>query len=299
MTNNIITVPVSQCTQYQHYVRPFTNEDRLHSLTHALTNKLYVEPAIGFYDNNEFVIISNWDVIHVARQLKIETVSIILGTFTDRERLHYSIFEASNKLSLNWFRKALAVTGAQKGMKLNNTRMAKITPLSRSMISRYNLIEQRLHPTLYSVANAGKLTYDAARLLITLQSTEQSTYLSTYQHNYSAASVKEYIDILRPSHSRDQSNNPPATIQKSNETLRAEETLSETLGHPIELDLNGDQTKGGVMGISFFNKDELMSIIESLQDCSASSLAGSIAIEFKDNNDFLDVTDAFFPKDEF
>jgi len=258
MIESEIYVPVEKCTQSPLMISPFSTDRRLEELRATLKQKGTFDRPRCTWSGNEFIVLTNWDVVWYLKSQRVEKIKVLLGEYTEEEQVRLTIFEQYKQLDLNWIALARAIAKAKGVLNKTDEFFAKASGFDRSRITRLVQTANKLSPSLQKMADLDRLAYSTARELSRLKVSRQEELAAHI--NTRNLSSNEILEIAFPKPVSPSEPKTDLPVKKDRDTLRLEIDISERVGYPVAIHPNTQQ-----IDFQFFSFNDLVHIANNIK----------------------------------
>ena len=240
------------------------NEDALVELADSIKKYGIIEPLVVTKKGKMYEIIAGERRWRAARLAGLKEVPVIIGDYTDKERMEVALIENLQREDLNPIEEALAYQSLIEEYQLKQDEVAERVSKSRSTITNslrlLNLSEKVRQMVVDDMISTG---HARALLAISDPDVQYETALTVFDEGLSVRDtehmVKSVNNILKESDEK--KDNKSENL--SNEALKAvisqlEENLKTTLGSKVSIKSKG---KKGKIEIEYVSSEDLERII--------------------------------------
>ena len=240
------------------------NEDALVELADSIKKYGIIEPLVVTKKGKMYEIIAGERRWRAARLAGLKEVPVIIGDYTDKERMEVALIENLQREDLNPIEEALAYQSLIEEYQLKQDEVAERVSKSRSTITNslrlLNLSEKVRQMVVDDMISTG---HARALLAISDPDVQYETALTVFDEGLSVRDtehmVKSVNNILKESDEKKDNKSEDL----SNEALKAvisqlEENLKTTLGSKVSIKSKG---KKGKIEIEYVSSEDLERII--------------------------------------
>ncbi|MCR5106297.1 MAG: ParB/RepB/Spo0J family partition protein [Eubacterium sp.] len=240
------------------------NEDALVELADSIKKYGIIEPLVVTKKGKMYEIIAGERRWRAARLAGLKEVPVIIGNYTDKERMEVALIENLQREDLNPIEEALAYQSLIEEYQLKQDEVAERVSKSRSTITNslrlLNLSEKVRQMVVDDMISTG---HARALLAISDPDVQYETALTVFDEGLSVRDtehmVKSVNNILKESDEKKDNKSEDL----SNEALKAvisqlEENLKTTLGSKVSIKSKG---KKGKIEIEYVSSEDLERII--------------------------------------
>ena len=240
------------------------NEDALVELADSIKKYGIIEPLVVTKKGKMYEIIAGERRWRAARLAGLKEVPVIIGDYTDKERMEVALIENLQREDLNPIEEALAYQSLIEEYQLKQDEVAERVSKSRSTITNslrlLNLSEKVRQMVVDDMISTG---HARALLAISDPDVQYETALTVFDEGLSVRDTEQMVKSVNNILKESDEKKDNKSEDLSNEALKAvisqlEENLKTTLGSKVSIKSKG---KKGKIEIEYVSSEDLERII--------------------------------------
>ena len=235
------------------------DKEKLEELAQSIAEQGILQPIVTQEKNGRYSIVAGERRFRAAKLAGLKKVPIIIGEFTEKERLELALLENIQREDLNAMEQAKALNQLAERYKLTQEEIAQRMGKSRSAIA--NLMRLMSLPVpVQAMVRDGRLSYGHARCLLGLNGKE-AICAAANEIIAKELSVRQTEQLVKKSQSAPKKKKAKPQASVPVEISSAQDDLSEVLETKVKI--HGDFDSGKIV-IEYYNKEHLEQIYDYL-----------------------------------
>jgi ParB family transcriptional regulator, chromosome partitioning protein len=252
-------VPVNAISPNPEQPRRSIDADELRQLSASIATHGLLQPVIVVESGTGYVLVAGERRWRAVTALGHETISAVVRTANEQERLELALVENIQRSDLNALDEARAYRHLIEEFGLTQERVAERVGRSRPTVANTLRILETA-PSVQQAVAEGNISGGHARALASLASqTEQEVVLATVVAR--ALSVRQTEDLVQASRNGSEAGRPAGLRVNDPDIQHMEAQLRDVLGTKVTI---APGRKGGRITISWYDDDDLGRLVDRL-----------------------------------
>lgn len=238
------------------------DEDALLELAESIKSFGLLQPILVQDRESYYEIVAGERRWRACKIAGLKEIPVIIGSFTEQEKLEISIIENIQREDFNPIEEAMAYKRLLEEFNLTQDEVAEKVSKNRTTITN-SLRLLKLCDDVRQMVIEGKLSTGHARAILPIEDAEKQTELAEkiFDEKMSVRDVEKYIKNM---------NKPEKGKKQTNESLQLiysniSDELKQIFGTKVSISPKNEEEGSGKLEIEFYNHDDLDRIVEIIK----------------------------------